>query len=47
MWKFVCSEPHVAQVSSHPLNSVETEGGLDKLITAEGTLSPAVFYFSL
>lgn len=47
MWKFVCSETHVAQVSFHPLKSVETEGGLDKLMTAEGTLPPSVFYFPL
>lgn len=45
MWKFVSSEFDVPQVSSHPLKSVETEGGLDTLMTAEGTF-PICLLFS-
>lgn len=33
-WKFVSGELDVTQVFSHPLNSVETEGGPDRLVTA-------------
>lgn len=45
MWKFVSDELDVPQMSSHPLKSMETEGGLNTLMTAEGTLPHLPFIF--
>lgn len=45
MWKFVSGELDVPQVSSHPLKSLETEGGLDTPMTAEGTFPHLPFIF--
>lgn len=45
MWKFVSGELDVPRVSSQPLKRVETEGGLDTLMTAEGTFPHLPFIF--